>query len=208
MIRAIAWDFDGVLNRCVENGRFLWAENFERDTGQSLAGFQRAVFGESFCEVIEGREDLADRVRGWCEAVGHAPGAEALIDYWFKRDDNPDEEMQVLLARLKADGLAQVIATNNEARRAAYIREQTDWMLRVDGLFCSGELGVGKPEAGFFEAVSEALSVPPAECLFVDDTLANVQAAGALGWQAFHFTPETRGRLAAVIAGEDASPGG
>ncbi|MFY0633938.1 MAG: HAD family phosphatase [Vannielia sp.] len=208
MIRAIAWDFDGVLNRCVEDGRFIWAEHFERDTGQSLAGFQRAVFAEGFREVIEGRRDLAEPVAAWCAEVGYPSGAEALIDYWFARDDTPDAEMQALVARLKAEGVPQVIATNNEARRARYIRAQTGWVAQVDAVLCSGELGVSKPSPAFFEAVSAALAVPPQESLFVDDTRANVEAARALGWQAFHFTPETRDALPGVLAGQGIAQGG
>jgi HAD superfamily hydrolase (TIGR01509 family) len=44
-----------------------------------------------------------------------------------------------------------------------------------------------KPEPEAFAIACRELKAMPAECLFVDDGLANVEAARALGWHAIHF---------------------
>jgi glucose-1-phosphatase len=45
-----------------------------------------------------------------------------------------------------------------------------------------------KPDAEAFAIVCRELEAAPAECLFIDDALANVEAAQAVGWHAIHFT--------------------
>jgi HAD superfamily hydrolase (TIGR01509 family) len=47
----------------------------------------------------------------------------------------------------------------------------------------SHEVGVRKPDAGFFRACENQAGCAPDECLFVDDMPINVEGARALGWQ-------------------------
>ena len=58
-----------------------------------------------------------------------------------------------------------------------------------DVLVYSGEEGVKKPDAEIFKRALERLAVQPAQAVFVDDVLANVQAARELGMQAIHYAP-------------------
>jgi len=44
-----------------------------------------------------------------------------------------------------------------------------------------------KPDPKAFAIVCRELEAEPAECLFIDDALANAEAARAAGWQAIHF---------------------
>ncbi len=193
--KVVAWDFDGVLNRNIVAGRFVWQDTFEADLGHAPQGFQTAVFGNGYEAVMTGREDLATRVQAWADLVGFAPGAEALIAYWFAKDARPDPMTVALMDRLAARGIRQVIATNNEARRARYIADDMGFAGRVEQIFASGHLGVIKPDPAFFQTVTDTLGVAPGEMLLIDDLARNVDAARALGWQAFHFTDDTRDDL-------------
>ncbi len=58
----------------------------------------------------------------------------------------------------------------------------------LEPLFLSCEIGACKPSDAAFEAVEAALGVAAQQILFIDDTLANVEAARARGWDAIHFT--------------------
>ena len=53
--------------------------------------------------------------------------------------------------------------------------------------FLSCEMGLLKPDPNFFTAMLEDLGVPPEDCLFIDDTQPNVEAAKKLGITALHF---------------------
>lgn len=51
----------------------------------------------------------------------------------------------------------------------------------------TASIGIAKPEPDAFLAVTIALGVSPQGCGFVDDTVANVRSASALGMRAHHF---------------------
>ncbi|MEM9796376.1 MAG: HAD-IA family hydrolase [Pseudomonadota bacterium] len=195
----IAWDFDGVLNRNVIDGRVVWPATFTQDIGHPWESFETAIFGTGFDEVITGRVDLRDRLAAWADAVGYGPGADALLAYWFARDALPDDDMLRMAAALEARGVRQVIATNNEARRAAYIEREMGFATRVERIFASGRMGVAKPDPVFFAQVTADLDVAPARMVLIDDHAGNVAAARDCGWAAFHLTDESRGDLRAYL---------
>lgn len=197
--KIVAWDFDGVLNRNYVDGRFLWEDNFEKDTGHSHTLFNKHVFRNDYEPIMSGREDLRDRVAGWADAVGYAHGVDALLAYWFERDVLPDPFTLDLMDRLDEIGVQQVIVTNNEALRANYIEHEMGFGSRVAHFFTSGRMGTVKPAPAFYHHVTDTLGVEPDDVFFVDDKLPNVEAAMRHGWQAMHFTDETRHRLEAFL---------
>jgi len=198
-IKVIAWDFDGVLTRNVVEGRFIWADDFEADIGHSRAHFEDCIFGKDLNAVLTGKEDLRDRVETWATSVGYAPGPDALIKYWFEKDAHLDPVMINLMDRVAQKGLRQVITTNNEARRTAYIEKNLDFGNKVEHIFASGRMGIAKPDAEYFETVSTALNVNPDQIFFIDDMAENTKAARDFGWHTLHFTDETRHTLEALL---------
>jgi len=198
-IKVIAWDFDGVLTRNIVDGRFIWADNFEADTGQSREVFEDFIFGRDLEAILTGRQDLRDRVAAWAKSVGYAPGADALLEYWFKKDAALDPMTLGLMDRIAQKGLRQVLTTNNENRRAAYIENTLGFSNRVEHIFASGRMGVAKPDVEYFKTVSATLKVGANEILLIDDLAENIIAAKAYGWQTMHFTDETRNTLEALL---------
>lgn len=198
-IKAIAWDFDGVLNRNIVDGRFVWADRLEEDLGISLDDFQTGIFDNTFAQVISGKADLKDHVQNWLDLSGHDLTATDVIDYWFDKDDLKDPYTCGLVDEIQSLGVEQIIATNNEDRRASYIEDTTGFLCLVSRVFSSGRIGHAKPETAFFEHVSETLGLPPSDILLIDDNAANVRAAEALGWQGFHFTGKSRFELASFL---------
>ncbi|WP_269582627.1 HAD family hydrolase [Roseibium sp. Sym1] len=198
-IKAIAWDFDGVLNRNVVDGRFVWADALEEDFGISPEEFQSGIFNSTFTHVISGKADLKDHVQNWLDQAGHAFNASVLIDYWFEKDDLKDPYTCGLVDEIRSLGVEQIIATNNEDRRASYIEDTTGFLCLVSRIFSSGRIGHAKPDTGFFNHVSDTLGLPPGDILLIDDSAANVRAAEALGWKGFHFTGKTRFDLAPFL---------
>ena len=193
----VAWDFDGVLNAGTRDGRFLWTEGLKTAWGirpDELAGLFR-----DWDPVMTGREDILDRLAAWLERQGHDVGAAELLAWWLEADTFPDAEMRDHMDRLAARGVRQVIATNNEPRRAAHIEGPMGYGARVERVFASGRMGLRKPQAAFFHAVTAALGAAPAEMLLVDDLAHNIEAARALGWQAFHLTPASRADLGKAL---------
>jgi putative hydrolase of the HAD superfamily len=58
--------------------------------------------------------------------------------------------------------------------------------------YYSHEMGMRKPDADGFEYILQQNNLKPEETLFIDDTLANINTAKALGFQTIHLTaPQT-----------------
>jgi len=56
-----------------------------------------------------------------------------------------------------------------------------------DDIVCSADVGMAKPDARVYALAAQRLGLPPAVCVFVDDLVANIDAARAAGMQGVHF---------------------
>jgi putative hydrolase of the HAD superfamily len=195
-IRCIAWDFDGVLNRNVVNGRFPWMDALPAKFGVSGEEFQSIVFRENFGPVMQGEIDILDLLAKWKNIVGFDGDVHEVMAFWFSEDAVPCPDMMSLMDRVHAAGLRQVIATNNEHRRSSYIENEMGFSDRIERLFSSGRMKVAKPDFGYFQHVQEELGLKPEEILFVDDYAENIEAATACGWQVHHFPEDGHNDLA------------
>lgn len=196
----IVWDFDGVLNRNVIDGRFVWADRLDADLGIDIQAFSDFVFRSGrIRSVVRGDLDLRATVAEWLEENQHPCTADEVLAYWFERDALPDAEV---LAWLKALPCRHAIGTNNETRRTSYIETEMGYAAHVERVFSSGRMGVAKPEPAFFEQITAWSGTPVCETLLIDDSAPNVEAARALGWQAFHFTDDSRADLPRLLGVE------
>jgi putative hydrolase of the HAD superfamily len=70
---------------------------------------------------------------------------------------------------------------------------QHEWHIAdaFDGIIISAEVGVAKPDPRIYRLALERLGVAPAEAVFVDDFLHNVEGAHTVGMHAIQFrSPE------------------
>ncbi len=193
----IVWDFDGVLNANIRDGRFVWADTLKADLGIDPKAFAHDLFGTGvIAEVMRGRIDLLAHVSGWLKAKGHEIPGPAFLDYWFARDTRPDAQV---LDWLKAHPGRRVIGTNNEEHRTRYIEQDLGYAAHVERVFSSGRMGAAKPDPGFFAQIERWADLPPGEMMLIDDVAGNVAAAKARGWQGFHFTDASRVRLPEIL---------
>ena len=193
----VVWDFDGVLNANIVDGRFVWAENLQSDLGVDPVAFGDFVFRSGLIrEVVAGQTDLLDVVRNWLTAQQHSITADAFLEYWFAQDALPDPEVTGWLQTYPG---RSVIGTNNETRRAGYIETRMGYGPLVERVFASGRMNFAKPDAGFFEQIEAWSGADASRVLLIDDSLPNVQAVKERGWHGFHFTPQTRAELPALL---------
>ncbi|HBF32248.1 MAG TPA: hypothetical protein DDW73_21920 [Rhizobium sp.] len=110
-----------------------------------------------------------------------------------------DPAMAELLRRLRARH--RVVAFSNT--HAIHWRRVSSQLLGEDAFhacYLSHELGLEKPERESYEAVASREGVHPDNIVFIDDTLANVEAAKAAGWvNAIHHR-SARETIAAIDA--------
>lgn len=187
-VKYVVWDFDGVINKGIVDGRFIWSDSFENDIGLPLATFTDFIFSAEFDRVICGQKDLLDHLGQWADLVGYKDGPQKLLDYWLAHDNLPDDQIVDLMDEVSQHGVKNVIATNNEAHRTAYIENQMGFKDKVVAVFSSGHLKCSKPDHRFFNSVAIALGTPEHDLILIDDHLPNIESASVLGWQAHHFT--------------------
>ena len=89
-----------------------------------------------------------------------------------------DEPMQTAVAKARAAGVRTGLISNSWGTRR-YDRERL--RLLFDGVVISGEVGIRKPSKEIYELGVEAIGLPAAECVFVDDLGMNLRPAAELG---------------------------
>ncbi|MFV8257894.1 HAD family hydrolase [Bdellovibrio bacteriovorus] len=67
-----------------------------------------------------------------------------------------------------------------------YFMKQFPVMKRFDRILTSFELGHRKPDSEIYMAAATEVGLSPSEIVFIDDSPANVDAAGHLGFRSFH----------------------
>jgi 2-haloacid dehalogenase len=66
-----------------------------------------------------------------------------------------------------------------------------DFLHWFEGIVVSGDEKTRKPFADIYEILLKRYNVEPAEAVFIDDAIVNVQGAEAVGIKAIHFhSPE------------------
>jgi putative hydrolase of the HAD superfamily len=106
--------------------------------------------------------------------------------------------------QLKQRGLLTAILSNMGDNVLANIEREFDWIHRFDVLVWSFQLHLAKPDPAIYRHTLNELGVEPAEMLFLDDRIENIEAARALGIQAILFSTVERLRSDLIAHGFDA----
>jgi putative hydrolase of the HAD superfamily len=183
MIRAVLWDFGGVVTTSpfeafaryerehdLPEG-FIRGLNAANHHENAWARFERSqVTIDEFCTLYEAE----------AEAAGHPLDARAVIGC-LSGDIRP--EMVSALLTIKQHGLRQACLTNNFFRfDDAPTREGRTTILDVfDVIVESSRIGVRKPEPEFYRIACESLGIEPAEAVMLDDLGVNLKPARELG---------------------------
>ena len=108
-----------------------------------------------------------------------APVEQAYRDVWQRID--PDRASLAIVQALRANGDGVHLGTNQERHRAAHMRVALGYEALFDVSCYSCDLGVTKPDPGFFAAAARRIGAEPSSVLFIDDSARNVEGARAAG---------------------------
>ncbi|MBS0236068.1 MAG: HAD family phosphatase [Proteobacteria bacterium] len=110
----------------------------------------------------------------------------ALMDECIK-DQTPLDGSIALLQKLNSSGLNLFAITDNIREIMDYHREVSEFPKYFKDIVVSADIGVLKPDSRIYQHLIDKQHLNPAECVFIDDTLANVEGAIAVGMHAFQF---------------------
>lgn len=114
-----------------------------------------------------------------------------------------DHGMLAWQMQLKKRGIRTAILSNMGDTVLAHMEREFDWLPRFDVLIWSFQHKMAKPDPAIYRLVLERLGTRPEETLFIDDKLANVDAARALNLIAIQFSTIEQLRDDLVAAGLD-----
>lgn len=149
---------------------------------------QREFFDVYWNDIVLGQAALMDHLPPVLKRIAPHLSADQFLAYWFEQDSRLNHALLENLDKVRTMGIFIYLATNQEHIRATYLMQSLRLTECVDDIYYSAQLGCKKPHPQFFHAISSASGFTPSELLLVDDTLANVAAAAALGWNTLHWS--------------------
>jgi epoxide hydrolase-like predicted phosphatase len=182
--RGLLVDYGGVLTTDVFSSftAFCQAEGLEPDLVahhfRSNPEARQLLFDLEVGRLTE--QDFEPR---FAAVIGVADPA-GLIDRLFA-GMRPDYAMVNAVRAAKDAGVRTGLISNSWGK-GRYNRSQ--FPVLFDGVVISGEVGLRKPEPRIYELGAEAIGLPPAQCVFVDDLAANLKPARELGMATVHHT--------------------
>ena len=114
------------------------------------------------------------------KAAGREFEVQGVLDDWL-HILRPRRRMQELVQRLKNHGYS-VYYLSNIPQDVLELFQTRGVLDNFDGGVASCEVHINKPDPRIYQALLDKYSLRASECVFIDDNLANVQAAFALGF--------------------------
>jgi len=142
--------------------------NEEQDAGRSLEAGTKALIEE----YPQHKEEIG-----------------AYYSRWEEMLNGPVEGTPEIFKKLKESGKYKIYAlTNWSAELFPIALREFEFLNWFDGIVVSGDEGIRKPEAAFFQILFDRYQVKPEDAVFIDDNLRNIEAAKKLGLSSIRFT--------------------
>ena len=188
-ITAIIFDYGNVLLEW--NPRLVYRRYFNDE--ESMEQFLHEVdFMGWNAQQDKGRtfaEGVADHSKKFPQ---YAHLFQAYHDHWKDSIGNAYWDTVEIMKQLKQAGYKLYGLSNWSAETFPYAREKYDFFNPLDDMVISGTVGYVKPEAEIYQLMLEKIGKPANECLFIDDSLPNIQQANTMGFKTVHFQSATQ----------------
>ncbi|HEV3225772.1 MAG TPA: HAD-IA family hydrolase [Acidimicrobiales bacterium] len=186
-VDALIVDLDGVI-------RHWDADHFAETVasfGLDVPAFSAIAFEP---ELLAGGMTGALSFDEWADEIGrrvaarHGCDAATVTRGFAALRWSVDEGVVALLREVRRARRVKLALFSNASTKLEADLESRNLHLEFDVVFNSARLGQAKPDPDAFRTVAGLLGVPVERCLFVDDTVPNVDGARAAGMQAEAFT--------------------
>lgn len=121
----------------------------------------------------------------------HAELIQAYDTYWIDSIAEVFDGTVKIVRDLKQAGWRLYILSNFSAEKFPLMRQRFDFLGLFDDAIISGEHKMIKPDPAIYQLTLNRIKRQAGECLFIDDSLPNIETARKLGFQTIHFqSPE------------------
>jgi len=196
---AIVFDFGGVLIDW--NPRYLYRKLFDGDE----AAMERFLAEIRFMDWNVKQDNGRPFDEAVAELSAQFPQYAALIRAYHERYpesiSGPIAPTVALLKALKAAGYPLYGLSNWPLEKFLLVRPRYDFFNWFDDMVISGEVKLIKPDPRIFALLLERIGRPAAQCLLIDDSEKNIEAARRLGFQTIHFESPEQCEAALITLG-------
>lgn len=185
MPNTVVFDLGNVLVRW--NPRLLY-EQLIPDARELEVFFDTVITHDWIRAQDEGRpfaEGTALLVR---EFPHYEPEIRAFWERWSEMVPGPIEGTVMILEELRERRTPLYALTNWSHETFPIARPRFPFFDWFDGIVVSGEVRLVKPDARIYRHLLESYGLAAEDCVFIDDSAANVRGAEAVGITGLHFT--------------------
>ena len=172
--KIILFDVDGVLIHAENwSKEFIQRNNLPPD---AMSDF----FGGIFRDCTMGKADLKEILPPFLEKWRWERSVDDFLYEWFQFENKPDTELISKIQELRKEGINCYVATNQEKYRLEFLRNEMKFSEYFDGIFCSAEIGLKKPQKEYFDYILKSLEISPDKVVYFDDSAENIDVASGL----------------------------
>jgi 2-haloacid dehalogenase len=184
-IKAIIFDFGGVLLEW--DPRHLYRRFFP-DHPQAMEDFLAEInFYEWNAQQDEGRPFAVGIAELSTQFPQHAHLIQAYYDHWEDSITGAITGTVDILHQLKQKGYPLYGLSNWSAETYPRARHNYPFFGLFDDVLLSGEVKLIKPDPAIFNLLLARIGYSASECLLIDDSQPNVEAAKSLGFNIVQF---------------------
>jgi putative hydrolase of the HAD superfamily len=188
-IRNVIFDFGGVLVRWQPREII---ESFYQDEGLRRLVQERVFEHADWVDWDRGTLSDDAAVERFAARMQRPVGEmRRLMDHVRQSLDALDESHE-LVRSLSTRGVPLYALSNMSRSTFAHLKARHTVFEYFRGIVISAEIQLVKPDPRIFEHISRQFGLDPAETVFIDDHLPNVETARALGFRTIHFSHATR----------------
>ena len=183
-IKAIIFDYGNVLIEW--DPRHLYRRYFDNE--EAMERFLHEVNFMGWNAQQDGGRPFVEGVAELSkEFPQHAHLIQAYHDHWKDSIGEAYWKTVKIMEKLKQAGYSLYGLSNWSAETFPSIRKKFDFFNLLDDMVISGEVGHVKPHPEIFQILLEKIGKPANECLFIDDSLPNIEQANTMGVATIHF---------------------
>lgn len=188
MIKAVLFDFDGVLTTDATGSESIW--NYVcKKTGIDIEKFKK-VYYKYNDDLLDGKTNHQNIWESLCKELNRDIDINILYESFINTPI--DSIMMKIVHKLKEQDYKIGMVTDNKKDRIDDIVKYYNWNDIFEKIAISAEIGSGKEYNRIFEETLKGLDVKAEECVFIDNQEKNLIVPKNMKMNVIHFDHEKR----------------
>ena len=188
MIKAILFDFDGVLTTDATGSQSI-SNYICKKTGLGAEAFKKEYYKYNE-DLLYGKIKNESIWEELCKGLNTKININILHESFINTPI--DSQMLEIVDRLKKQNYKIGMVTDNKKDRIDDIAKYYDWNKIFDTITISADIGSGKDYSEIFQKTIDCLNLNANECVFIDNQEKNLIVPKRMGMKVIYFDHEKR----------------